>query len=157
MPHGHHCHHPAGIIRLIAGILGTVGDPELEQEERRRRGRRRFAVSTMVLVGALVASAAYVHAQVPQVVPLSAPLPGTSAPDSALDVQAAAIADRLARAAGRSLETLAEQAAGPVANAAETDPTTVGGAAAASEEQAKTLQELNEAEQAASEQLALTR
>ena len=104
-----------------------------------------------------MASAGYVHAQVPEVTPLAAPLPGTSAPDSALDVQATATADRLAQAAGRSLETLAEQAAGPKANAADTDASTVGGAATATEQQAKTLEELNKAEQAASEQLALTK
>jgi hypothetical protein len=134
-----------------------VGDPELEWEEGRRRGRRRFALSTFVLVGALVVSAGYVHSQVPKVTPLSAPLPGTSASAAALDDQAAATADRLAQAAGRSLQSLADQATGPVANAADTDASTVAGAATATEQQAKNLEQLNKAEQAASEKLAVTK
>lgn len=109
-----------------------------------------------MLVGALVAAGAYVHAQVPQVTQLSAPLPGTAVSAAALDAQAATVTTRLASAAGRTLETLAEQAGGPVANAAETSAPTVGGAQAATPEQAKALEELSAAEQAAAEQLAMT-
>ena len=77
------------------GILANVGDPEFEQEERSRRGRRWLSVITLGLVAALLVGGAWVRAQVPEAAALSAPLPGTTAPTAALDSAAADLAEQL--------------------------------------------------------------
>lgn len=92
------------------GILANVGDPEFEQEERSRRGRRWLSVITLGLVAALLVGGAWVRAQVPEAAALSAPLPGTTAPTAALDSAAADLAEQLSAASGRTLDSLAQQA-----------------------------------------------
>ena len=131
-----------------------MGDPELEAEHRLRRGRRWFTVVTLLLIAALVAGGAWIHQQVPAVAALE-PAPASTGPAAeTLDVRAAMTTDRLATAAGRSLQSLADQAAAPKANPVQTQAPVVSGAQAATEEYAKTLQQLSEAEEAAAEQLA---
>jgi hypothetical protein len=147
----------ARLPAAVGGILGGVGDPEFEAEYRVRRSRRRFVVTTVLLVVALVLSGAWVHSQVPAAVALepasSVPVP----PAGSMDVSAAASTDRLATAAGRTLLSLADQVADPVSNPMESQAPIVSGARAASEKYAETLAELGEAEAAAAEQLALTK
>lgn len=133
-----------------------MGDPEDEFEHRLRRSRRAFVVGTLGLVGALVTAGAWVNAQVPTAVALQTELATPAVPLRAKDTHAAIATDRLAAASGRSLSSLAERVAAPVANPLESDAPIVSGAAAASEQYAETLAQLSEAEEAAAEQLALT-
>jgi hypothetical protein len=133
-----------------------VGDPELEVEYRQRRSRRRYVAGTLLLVAAVVAGGAWVHAQVPAAVALQAPSGVAAVPAQARNTHAALVTDRLAAAAGRSLTSLAAQVADPVANPLESQAPIVSGAQAASEKYAETLAQLSEAEEAASEQLAMT-
>ena len=132
-----------------------MGDPEFELEERLRRGRRRFVLLTLVVVGALVAGGAWVYAQIPPAVALQATPAAVPVPARVLDTRAAIVTDRLAAASGRSLGSLAESAAVPTPTAVPEAPT-VGSAQAATEKYAETLAQLSEAEAAAAEDLALT-
>ncbi|MCU0299996.1 MAG: hypothetical protein MUF35_00140 [Candidatus Nanopelagicales bacterium] len=127
-----------------------------DADARPSSGARWFVATTLVLSGALVAGGAWVNAQVPPAVALQ-PVPASVvvAPQT-LDARAAIATDRLAVAAGRSLSSLAEQAAGPKANPAESAAPVVAGAAAATEQYAEQLEELNRAEEAAAAQLAMT-
>jgi hypothetical protein len=133
-----------------------VGDEDYEAERRLRRGRRTFVVGTLLLVGALVAGGAWVNAQAPAAValePVSAQLP---LPITERSADAKAVTDRLARASGRSMESLAAQMPGAVENPLESEAPTVAGAEAANGEYAETLAALDEAEKAAADQLSLT-
>lgn len=132
-----------------------MGDPELELEERLRRGRRRFVLLTLLIVGALLAGGAWVYAQVPAAVALQATPAAVPVPAKVMDTRAAIVTDRLAAASGRSLGSLAESAVQPTPTAVPEAPT-VGGAAAATEKYAETLAQLSEAEAAAAEDLAMT-
>jgi hypothetical protein len=133
-----------------------VGDEDYEVERRLRRGRRTFVVGTLLLIGALVAGGAWVNAQAPAAVAL-APLSAQAAPPiTERSADAEAVTDRLARASGRSMESLAAQVPGAVANPLESEAPTVAGAEAANGEYAETLAALEEAEKAAAEQLSLT-
>jgi hypothetical protein len=133
-----------------------MSDPELEQEERSRRGRRRLVTATLGLTSALILTGAWVGAQVPAATPLSSALPGTGAPAAALDTQASELAARLAAASGRTLASLADRAQAPVANAGDSDASTVGSADGATEAQAQANDELTAAEEKSAEGLALT-
>jgi hypothetical protein len=133
-----------------------VGDEDYEAERRLRRGRRTFVVGTLLLVGALVAGGAWVNAQAPAAValePVSTQLP---LPITERSADAKAVTDRLARASGRSMESLAAQMPGAVENPLESEAPTVAGAEAANGEYAETLAALDEAEKAAADQLSLT-
>lgn len=133
-----------------------MGDEDYEAERRLRRGRRTFVVGTLLLVGALVAGGAWVNAQAPAAValePVSAQLP---LPITERSADAKAVTDRLARASGRSMESLAAQMPGAVENPLESEAPTVAGAEAANGEYAETLAALDEAEKAAADQLSLT-
>ncbi len=133
-----------------------MGDEDYEVERRLRRGRRTFVVGTLLLIGALVAGGAWVNAQAPAAVAL-APLSAQAAlPISERSADAEAVTDRLARASGRSMESLAAQVPGAVANPLESEAPTVAGAEAANGEYAETLAALEEAEKAAADQLSLT-
>lgn len=133
-----------------------MGDEDYEVERRLRRGRRTFVVGTLLLIGALVAGGAWVNAQAPAAVAL-APLSAQAAPPiTERSADAEAVTDRLARASGRSMESLAAQVPGAVANPLESEAPTVAGAEAANGEYAETLAALEEAEKAAAEQLSLT-
>lgn len=139
------------------GILVVV-DPELEVESRARRSRRRFVTTMVLLIAAVLGVGFWLSTQQPAAVALE---PSSSAPSLASttrDVAAAMATDRLAAAAGTSLQGLADQLDDPVAspNAAEQAPV-VAGAQAATQEYAETLAQLTEAEQAAAEQLAMTK
>jgi hypothetical protein len=133
-----------------------VGDEDYEVERRLRRGRRSFVVSTLLLVGALVAGGAWVNAQAPVAVALEPVSAQPAPPISERSVDAQAVTDRLARASGRSMESLAAQVPGAVENPLESDASTVAGAQAANGEYADTLAALDEAEKAAADQLSLT-
>ncbi len=133
-----------------------MGDEDYEAERRLRRGRRTFVVGTLLLVGALVAGGAWVNAQAPAAValePVSTQLP---LPITERSADAKAVTDRLARASGRSMESLAAQMPGAVENPLESEAPTVAGAEAANGEYAETLAALDEAEKAAADQLSLT-
>jgi hypothetical protein len=133
-----------------------VGDEDYEAERRLRRGRRTFVVGTLLLVGALLAGGAWVNAQAPAAValePVSTQLP---LPITERSADAKAVTDRLARASGRSMESLAAQMPGAVENPLESEAPTVAGAEAANGEYAETLAALDEAEKAAADQLSLT-
>ena len=133
-----------------------MGDEDYEVERRLRRGRRTFVVGTLLLVGALVAGGAWVNAQAPAAValePVSTQLP---LPITERSADAKAVTDRLARASGRSMESLVAQMPGPVENPLESEAPTVAGAEAANGEYAETLAALDEAEKAAADQLSVT-
>ncbi|HEX6886776.1 MAG TPA: hypothetical protein VF143_01620 [Candidatus Nanopelagicales bacterium] len=133
-----------------------MGDWEYEAQVAQRRSARWFTLLALVLVVALVAAGAWIHAQVPAAVALQ-PVPSAAeVPARTLDTRAAIATDRYAVAAGRTLTSLAERVAGPRANPAETESPLVAGAAAATEQYAKQLEELSAAEEAAAAQLALT-
>jgi hypothetical protein len=133
-----------------------MGDEDYEVERRLRRGRRSFVVGTLLLVLALVAGGAWVNAQVPAAVAL-APVSAQPAPAiGQRSADAQALTDRLARASGRSMESLAAQMPGAVENPLESEAPTVAGAQAATGEYAETLAALDEAEKAAADQLSLT-
>ena len=133
-----------------------MGDEDYEVERRLRKGRRSFVVGTLLLVAALVAGGAWVNAQAPAAVALE-PVSAQPAPSiNERSADAEALTDRLARAAGRSMESLAAQLPGAVANPLESEAPTVAGAEAASGEYADTLAALDEAEKAAADQLSVT-
>lgn len=133
-----------------------MGDEDYEAERRLRRGRRFFVLLTLVLVGVLIGAGAWVNAQTPAAVALQ-PVPAEPAPPvSALGDDAQEVTDRLSVAAGRSMESLAEELPGEVINPLESEAPTVGGAAAAGGDYSETLAELDEAEAAAAENLATT-
>ncbi len=135
----------------------VMGDVDLDTERRLRRGRRWFTVGTLTLVGALVAGGAWANAQVPEAVALQVDsAAGAPIPTSIFDAHAGQLTDRVAQAAGRTLDSLAAGAPGPVANPAETQAPVVAGDQVASEEYARTLEELTAAEQAAAEDLAMS-
>ena len=140
----------------MRGILACVGDEDYEAERRLRRGRRVFVVATLTLVGALIAGGAWVNAQAPAAVALQPVSAQPAPPITARSADAQAVADRLARASGRSMESLAAQMPGAVENPLESEAPTVAGAEAAAGEYAETLAALDEAEKAAAEQLSLT-
>lgn len=134
-----------------------MGDEDLDNEQRLRRGRRWFTVGTLALVAVLVAGGAWAHSQVPAAVSLQLDAAaGQPVPDSIFDAHASLLTDRLAQAAGRTLDSLAATAPGPVANPAETQAPVVAGNEVASEDYARTLEELSAAEQAAAEDLAMS-
>ncbi len=133
-----------------------MGDEDYEVERRLRRGRRTFVLGTLLLVAALVAGGAWVNAQAPAAVALE---PVSARPAPAINERSAdaeAVTDRLARAAGRSMESLVAQMPGPVVNPLESEAPTVAGAEAANGEYADTLAALDEAEKAAADQLSVT-
>lgn len=133
-----------------------MGDPEFEVEARLRRSRRWFVVVCLLTVAGLVTAGAWVNAQVPAAVALQATPAAVPVPARALDTRAAIVTDRLSAASGRSLQSLGDQVARPVANPLESEAPTVEGAQAATEKYAETLAQLSEAEAAAAEDLALT-
>ncbi len=133
-----------------------MGDEDYEVERRLRRSRRRFVMGTLLLVAALVAGGAWVNAQAPAAVALE---PVSAQPAPAINERSAdaeAVTDRLARASGRSMESLAAQMPGAVENPLESEAPTVAGAQAATGEYAETLAALDEAEKAAADQLSMT-
>ncbi len=134
-----------------------MGDEDYEVERRLRRGRRAFVMFTLLLVSALIAGGAWVNAQAPVAValqPVSAQQAAPSISERSADAQA--VTDRLARASGRSMESLAAQLPGAVENPLESEAPTVAGAQAANGEYAETLAALDEAEKAAADQLSVT-
>jgi hypothetical protein len=133
-----------------------VGDEDYEVERRLRRGRRSFVVVTLMLVGALVAGGAWVNAQAPAAVALEPVSAQPAPPITERSADAQAVTDRLARASGRSMESLAAQLPGAVENPLESEAPTVAGAQAANGEYADTLAALDEAEKAAADQLSMT-
>ncbi len=133
-----------------------MGDEDYEVERRLRRGRRTFVMGTLVLVGALVAGGAWVNAQAPAAVALEPVSAQPALPITERSADAEAVTDRLARASGRSMETLAAQMPGAVENPLESEAPTVAGAEAANGEYAETLAALDEAEKAAADQLSQT-
>jgi hypothetical protein len=133
-----------------------VGDEDYEVERRLRRGRRSFVVVTLMLVGALVAGGAWVNAQAPAAVALEPVSAQPAPPITERSADAQAVTDRLARASGRSMESLAAQLPGAVENPLESEAPTVAGAQAANGEYAETLAALDEAEKAAADQLSMT-
>jgi hypothetical protein len=133
-----------------------VGDPDFEVEARLRRSRRVFALVSFVLVGCLIGAGAWVNAQVPPAMALQLNATSVPVPAGALDTRAAVVTDRLAAASGRTLGTLADEVAQPVANPLESHSPTVAGAQAAADKYAETLAQLSEAEAAAAEDLAQT-
>jgi len=133
-----------------------VGDPDVEAEVRGRRSRRWFALVCLVLVVALLASGWWVRSQAPAAVALQARSATVALPQSALDSRAALLADRLAVASGRSLQSLAAEVASPSAVPTTSEAPVVAGAEAAGEKYSDTLAQLSEAEAAAAEQLAVT-
>ena len=146
----------ARLTRPIRGILAHVGDEDYEVEWRLRRGRRLFVVCTLLLVGALVAGGAWMNAQVPIAVALQ-PMSAQPAPSiSERSSDAQVVTDRLARASGRSMDSLAAQMPGAVANPLKSEAPTVAGAQAATGEYADTLAALDEAERAAADDLSVT-
>ncbi len=122
-------------------------------------------VLTMLLVGALIGAGAWINSQAPAAVAL-APLPAPSASQSASappglsltarTAESEALTSRLAVAAGRSMDSLAEQVPSTVVNPLESEAPTVAGAQAANGEYADTLAALEEAEAAAADNLAQT-
>ncbi len=146
----------AGLRLAARGILNGVGDEDYEAERRLRRGRRRFVVGTLCLAGGLVVGGAWVHAQAPAAIALEPAAAHGLLPINERRADAEAVTDRLARAAGRSMESLAAEVPGAVANPLESQAPTVAGAEAATGEYAETLAALDEAEQAAADQLSLT-
>ena len=134
-----------------------MGELEFEAEHRLRRGRRWFVAATLLLLGVLVAAGAWVYGQVPSAVALEPVTTVTGPTAQTLDVRAAMVTDRLAAAAGRTLQSLADEVTQPVANPAQDQAPVVSGAQAASDEFAQTLQQLTDAEAAAAEQLALSK
>ncbi|MDH3958465.1 MAG: hypothetical protein OEV20_09500 [Actinomycetota bacterium] len=133
-----------------------MGDEDYEAERRLRWGRRGFVMLTLILVGVLIGAGAWVNGQTPAAVALQ-PVPAEPAPPvSALGDDAQEVTDRLSVAAGRSMESLAEELPGEVINPLESEAPTVGGAAAAGGDYSETLAELDEAEAAAAESLATT-
>jgi len=133
-----------------------VGDEDYEVERRLRRGRRLFVMSTLLLVGALVAGGAWVNAQAPAAVALEPVAAQAAPPINERSADAEAVTDRLARASGRSMESLAAQMPGAVENPLADEAPTVAGEEAATGEYAETLAALDEAEKAAADQLSLT-
>ena len=133
-----------------------MGDEDYEVERRLRRGRRSFVVVTLMLVGALVAGGAWVNAQAPAAVALEPVSAQPAPPITERSADAQAVTDRLARASGRSMESLAAQLPGAVENPLESEAPTVAGAQAANGEYAETLAALDEAEKAAADQLSMT-
>ena len=133
-----------------------MGDEDYEVERRLRRGRRSFVVGTLLLVAALVAGGAWVNAQAPAAVALEPVSAQSALAINERSADAEAVTDRLARAAGRSMESLAAQLPGPVENPLESEAPTVAGAEAANGEYADTLAALDEAEKAAADQLSVT-
>lgn len=140
----------------IRGILACVGDEDYEVERRLRRGRRSFIAGTLLLVCALLVGGAWVNAQVPAAVALEPVSSLPAPPITQRSADAEAVTDRLARAAGRSMESLAAEVPGAVENPLESEAPTVAGAEAANGEYAETLAALDEAEKAAADQLAMT-
>jgi hypothetical protein len=140
----------------IRGILNGVGDEDYEAERRLRRGRRRFVVATLCLAGGLVAGGAWVNAQAPAAIALEPVSAHQALPINERRADAEAVTDRLARASGRSMESLAAEVPGAVANPLESQAPTVAGAEAATGEYAETLAALEEAEEAAADQLSVT-
>ncbi len=144
---------------------GCVGDWEYEQEDRLRTGRRVFVMFTLALIAGVVGAGAWINSQAPAAMAL-APLPTPSASASASAEPGPALADRgadsealtsrLAVAAGRSMDSLAKQVPGEVANPLESEAPTVGGAQAANGEYADQLAALEDAEAAAAEALSQT-
>lgn len=133
-----------------------MGDEDYEAERRLRTGRRLFVALTLMLVGVLIGAGAWVNAQIPAAVALQ-PVPAEPAPPvTALGSDAQEVTDRLSVAAGRSMESLADDLPGEVINPLESEAPTVGGAQAAGGDYAETLAELDEAEAAAAENLATT-
>ena len=133
-----------------------MGDEDYEAERRLRRGRRIFVVLTLILVGVLIGAGAWVNAQAPAAVALQPVSAEPAPPVSALGEDAQEVTDRLSVAAGRSMESLAEELPGDVITPLESEAPTVGGAAAAGGDYSETLAELDEAEAAAAENLATT-
>ena len=111
----------------------------------------------VLLVAALVGVGAWVNAQVPPAVALQETPAAVPVPAVVLDARAAAVTGRLSAASGRSLQSLGDEVASPVANPLESQAPTVEGAQAATEKYAETLAQLSEAEAAAAEDLALTK
>jgi hypothetical protein len=140
----------------IRGILNGVGDEDYEVERRLRRGRRVFVVATLILAGCLVAGGAWINAQAPAAVALAPVSDHQMLPITERRADAEAVTDRLARASGRSMESLAAEVPGAVANPLESQAPTVAGAEAATGEYAETLAALEEAEKAAADQLSVT-
>ncbi|MGB7981912.1 MAG: hypothetical protein WCF36_14125 [Candidatus Nanopelagicales bacterium] len=142
-----------------------MGDLEYEEEHRLLMGRRAFVMFTLALVAALVGAGAWINAQAPTAVALAAvPAPSASAsaaaePGLALVARGAdseALTSRLAVAAGRSMDSLAQRQPGEVVNPLESEAPTVAGAQAANGEYADTIAALEEAEAAAAEALSQT-
>ena len=133
-----------------------MGDEDYEVERRLRRGRRNFVVGTLLLVAALLAGGAWVNAQAPAAVALEPVSVQPALPITERSADAEAVTDRLARASGRSMESLAAQMPGAVENPLESEAPTVAGAEAANGEYAETLAALDEAEKAAADQLSQT-
>ena len=130
-------------------------DEDFEAEHRIRRGRLAYVTCSFVLAVALLAAGAFVNAQAPVAVALQPVSAQPDPPTTGRDAAAAAVAERLARVSGRSMESLAAELPA-VANPLEADAPTVAGAQAATGEYADTLADLDEAEAAAAEQLAMT-
>ncbi|MGB8021997.1 MAG: hypothetical protein WCF04_12270 [Candidatus Nanopelagicales bacterium] len=130
-----------------------MGDPEEDTRQLRRSGRR-FAAGIVAMVVAGIGIGALLGGQVP---PVAAVGWGATSPvlaSSVLDGQAGLVAQRLAEASGRTLQSVAEGLPGPSADLAGVDAPVVAGAMAAATEYAATLARLDEAEEAAAKALA---
>ncbi len=134
-----------------------MGDPEYEAEYRVRRARRWFVAVTGAALCGVLAAGAWVYAQVPSAVALTAQPAGVGALPETLNDRAALATDRLAEASGRTLDSLAQAAASPApANPITSDAPVVAGTEAGDSDFATTFDELTAAEQAAAEQLAMS-